>query len=196
MSEPKSKKMVSRNVAIALGIICIVLITGLGVTMGYYVITISDKDRTITNLTDTINLANFTVLADNQTVTQAAGNYTLWTFIANFSGYVRVMVWSSTTNNTLVRVIYNATIPTFSEVAGAESNYKSVLVPEGAWEYYQYDNQVNVANGFSKMFPVFSWVGPSPSPFGSKGPTIVEVGVGSTNISENATEQVTIVYYY
>jgi Ca2+-binding RTX toxin-like protein len=186
-SETKPKKMVKKNIAIALGIACVILIAGLGSSLGYYVMTMNNKDGTITNLTDKIDFVDFTVLADNQTVNQTAGNYNSWAFVANGSGYVSVIIWSSTTNDTYVRVIYNATIPTWSEVSGAETNYKWTLMPEGAWENYQYDNQAKVANGFSQLFPVL---------LSFKGPTIVEVRVGSTNASENAAEQVTIVYYY
>jgi predicted RNase H-like nuclease (RuvC/YqgF family) len=40
------KKVVRRTVALALGVICIVLIAGLGGTMAYYTMTISNKDST------------------------------------------------------------------------------------------------------------------------------------------------------
>jgi hypothetical protein len=199
-SETKPKKMVGRNVAVGLGIICIILIAGFGVTIGYFTMTTDDKDRTITNLNDIINLANYTVLANNQTVTQTAGNYTSWTFIANVTGYVNVVILSSTTNNTYVRVIYNASIPTFSTIMDQETNYKWVILYEGANYYYQYDNQVSqVSIGhFSFIFPVFPWLGvngPSVQNL-SNGPTVVEVRVGNTNILDNATEHVLITYYY
>jgi Ca2+-binding RTX toxin-like protein len=188
--------MVNRNVALALGIICIILLAGFGVIIGYFTMTIDDKDRTITNLNDIINLANYTVVANNQTVTQAAGNYTSWTFTANVTGYVFVTILSSTTNNTYVRVIYNASIPTFSTENGAATNYQWVVYPEGAWDDYQYDNQVNLGNGYGNLFPVYPWLAPSYIQLPLKGPTIVEVRVGNTNIVGNATENVLIIYYY
>jgi hypothetical protein len=197
-SQTEPKKMVGRNVAIALGVICIILVASIGVTIRYYRMTFNDKDGTITNLNDIINLANYTVLASNQTVTQTAGNYTSWTFVANVTGYVNVVILSSTTNNTYVRVIYNATIPTFSTIMGQETGYKWVIEYEGAWYYYQYDNQVSQVSGgnFSDLiFPVFPWLGPSALSL-PKGPTIVEIRVGNTNIVDNATENVLITYYY
>jgi hypothetical protein len=200
-SQTEPKKMVGRNVAIALGIICIILVASIGITIRYYTMTINDKDGTITNLNDIINLANYTVLANNQTVTQTAGNYTSWTFVANVTGYVNVVILSSTTNNTYVRVIYNASIPTFSTVMGQATGYKWVILYEGALYYYQYDNQVSqVSRGnFSDLiFPVFPWLGtngPSIQNM-SNGPTIVEVRVGNRNIISNATENVLITYYY
>jgi hypothetical protein len=42
----KQKKVVSRNVAIALGTICIILLAGLGGAMGYYTAQVNDKDST------------------------------------------------------------------------------------------------------------------------------------------------------
>jgi uncharacterized protein YxeA len=55
MSVPKPKKMVSRSVAIALGIICIVLIAGIGGVMAYYTGQINDKNATINDETNTYN---------------------------------------------------------------------------------------------------------------------------------------------
>jgi len=194
-SGTKLRKTVNRNVAIALWITCIILVAGLGLTLGYYAIMINNKDNTIANLTEKADFTNFTVLADNQTVIQTAGNCTSWTFTANFSGYVRVLVWSSTTNNTYIRVTYNATIPSWYTFSDAKTNYQTVFSPEGAWEYYQYDNQVNVGNAsLNQIFPVFPWLNQGP-PYGN-GPAIVEVRVGSTNVTENASEQITVVYYY
>lgn len=46
-SKMSERKLVSRNVAIGLGIICIILIAGLGAAMVYYTITIFDKNNTI-----------------------------------------------------------------------------------------------------------------------------------------------------
>jgi cell division protein FtsL len=57
MSEPKvnEKKMVRRSVAIALGIICIVLVAGLVGGFGYFILTINDKDNTISSLNTQIS---------------------------------------------------------------------------------------------------------------------------------------------
>lgn len=45
-SGTKPKKVVSRNIAIALGIVCIILIAGIGGAMAYYTIQINNKDAT------------------------------------------------------------------------------------------------------------------------------------------------------
>jgi peptidoglycan hydrolase CwlO-like protein len=51
-SETKPKKMVSRNVAIALGIICIILVAGLAGAFAYY---LNDKNNTISSLNTQIS---------------------------------------------------------------------------------------------------------------------------------------------
>ena len=60
MSETKpsqtiTKKMVSRNVAIALGIICIILVVGLVGAFAYYILTMNDKNNTISSLNTQIS---------------------------------------------------------------------------------------------------------------------------------------------
>jgi len=89
-------KIVRRSVAIALGIICIILVAGLGVVMAYYTMAINDKDNQISsinaqlaaitgnntnmNATEIINQlnANITNLTNekNQLQTWLAGNIT------------------------------------------------------------------------------------------------------------------------
>jgi prefoldin subunit 5 len=60
-SEVKPRKVVGRNIAIALGIVCILLITGLGGAMAYYTMTISDKNNTI----DSINAQLHSITGNN-----------------------------------------------------------------------------------------------------------------------------------
>jgi hypothetical protein len=83
-SQPIPKKMVSRNVAVTLGIICILLIVGLGVAMAY-----------LYDLNNTLNLGKSTVWVNDETVTQAPGTYTTWTFSASYAGYVSIFVRDS-----------------------------------------------------------------------------------------------------
>ncbi len=58
------KKVVSRRVAIAVGIICIVLVSGLGGVVAYSTLILSDKNRTIDSLNSQISQldANITSL--------------------------------------------------------------------------------------------------------------------------------------
>jgi len=80
MNETKPKKMVSRNVAIAVGIICIVLVASLAGAIAYYTSVISGKDNKISSLESQLSnavnigqsyelLEDSKVLAINQTIT-------------------------------------------------------------------------------------------------------------------------------
>lgn len=98
------KKVVGRTVAIALGIICVILAVGL---VGAVVVYTSQ----IATLTDIINLAKSSVLASSQTVSQGANSYTIWTFSVDYAGYVSVLLEDfepTRTDNAGVEVIYSS----------------------------------------------------------------------------------------
>jgi cell division protein FtsL len=180
------KKVVSRTVAIALGIICIVLAVGLVGAVANYTSIISGKDNTIASLNsqisskdsqisskdsqisslqtqvndliNTVNLGKSTVWVYDDTASQPAGYYTYWTSSASYAGYVSVVVHTSTTTNTYVEVIWSA---------------KGV----------SYDNTITVGTGGTAVFPIL----PASS---------IEIRVGNTNLLSGATETVTMTYYY
>jgi predicted PurR-regulated permease PerM len=54
-SQTIPKKLVSRNVAIALGIICIILVVGVVGAFAYYMPMINDKNNTISSLNTQIS---------------------------------------------------------------------------------------------------------------------------------------------
>jgi hypothetical protein len=62
------KKMVRRSVAIAIGIICIILIVGLGGIATFYMSVISDRDNTITSKDEQIDSLNFIIRDQNNTI--------------------------------------------------------------------------------------------------------------------------------
>jgi hypothetical protein len=167
-SDTKPKKMVSRNVAIALGIVCIILVVGL---LGA-ILQISSLNSRVNDLTDIANLDKSEVWVNDTTVTQTASNYTSWFYAPRYAGYVSVNVLSSTTSNTYVRVIY-----IFNGV--------------------NYDNQIGVGVSGTAVFPVsYSHI---PYPITPFSPVIlppIEIRVGNTNLVGNATETITITYYY
>jgi hypothetical protein len=187
------KKVVGRNVAIALGIVCIILGASVVGTTIYFTSTVNDRDSTINqkdsviaDLNGTVNLRKYTVWVNNETVTQEAGNYTSWTFTANVAvaGYIVVRT-TSTTNNAYVRVIYNASIPVGFTV---DNTYRYL----GAFHIYGSDNQITVSSWTTQnIFPVLPWLS-----FGLSGPSVVEIRVGNTNTVGNATETVLVTYYY
>lgn len=181
------KKVVGRNVAIAFGIIAIILLVGLaGVIANYTSIInakdnlIASKDSEITNknseissltsqkdslqnqvndLNDKLNLAKFEIWVNSETISQPASSY--WSFSTNqaiYAGYVSVAIHTSTTTNTYVRVIYSS-------------------------HGVNYDNQIGVGTGGTAVFPIL----PSSS---------IEIRVGNSNLFNGATETVTITFYY
>ena len=184
--EAQRGKVVGRNVAIALGIICIILVAALGVvlflayapssnslqtTYNNYVDNhhYTDEEYTqmqaslqaqISNLTSIIGLGNSSVWVNDQTLSQPAGSYNDWSpaFSASYCGYLVVQVLTSTTDKTYVRVSYSS-------------------------HGVSYDNQTGVGSGGTATFPIL----PSSS---------IDVRIGNTNLVNGATETVTITYYY
>jgi hypothetical protein len=98
--ETKPKKVITRNVAVALGIICIVLVAGLGSAIVYYTMTINGRDQIV-------NLTKSTVWVDNQTIfNEPVGQTTDWAFNADYAGYISVQVYNSTAEPS-ANVIYS-----------------------------------------------------------------------------------------
>ena len=128
------KKMVRRSVAIALGIICIILAAGLvGAILGL--------QNQVNDLTNTINLGKSLVMVNYQTVNQAAGSYYSWHLSGiGYAGYISVDVQSSTTNDTYVRIIYSA----------------YVGVGLGLTRFH-YDNQTGVGTGGTVNVPILPY---------------------------------------
>jgi hypothetical protein len=167
-------KMVSLNVAFALGIICIILVAGLGGAMAYYISTHHHTDSNYDSLTsqntylnNIVNLAYSTLWVSDTTVTQTAGNYTYWYFPASYAGYVSVNVQTSTTDTTYVEVIYTA--------------YVGI----------NYDNTIIVGTNGTATFPILP-----PALYAALPLSSIEIRVGNTNTVGNATETLTITYYY
>lgn len=141
------KKMVRRSVAIALGIVCIILIAGIAEIWLYYLVQDINKNETITslnnqvfnddskisslqnqvsNLTDALNLQESTVWVDGGTVNIMNISPT-YEENASFAGYVSVKVSSQ----------YNVTV---------EVSYLSHEV--------SYENSIIVGNSGTAVFPV------------------------------------------
>ena len=120
------KKMVNRSAAIALGVICIVVVAGLIGAFAYFV---SDKNSTISSLNTQINQLNSNVTSlqdqvndlndslglgkvsgwinESITVNQPAGSYSSWNFSAPYAGTIEVLVAPPTVNCTYIRVLWN-----------------------------------------------------------------------------------------
>jgi hypothetical protein len=156
------------SVAIALGIVCIILAISLVGAVVHYTSMMSDKDSTITNLqnqvNDLTNIANLEKSANwayNQTVSIPPNGYISWNFSANYAGFISVSVlpvsgWSWVTY-TYVRVTY--------------TNYHAI----------NYDNQLSSLT--VAHFPIL----PSSN---------IQIRLVNTNSQNETTERATITYYY
>jgi len=170
------KRVVDRNVAIGIGVLCIVLLVAIvGVVFDYTSI-LNNKDSQITDLqsqvgfanstidrlTAIVNLTNSTVWVNEESINQPAGNssntYTSWFYSVSYAGYVVVDVLSSSNPNTYVELEYS-------------------------WNGVNYDNTVNVGSSGSARFPVL----PADN---------IAVRVINNNFYTAASETVTITYWY
>jgi hypothetical protein len=169
MSEMKPENMVRRSVAIALGIICIILVASLIAVYVSMVNTLADKDTTISSLNyqngalqDQLRDLNFTLHVELETtlyqgnVSQPTGSYTSLNLTVPYAGFLEILI-QNPTNNTYVRVI---------------------------WSYYDcvYDKQFHPDPNIP-LVPVLSL-------------SNVEVRVGNNNTDVGATETVAIIYKY
>jgi hypothetical protein len=181
MDETEPKKMVSRNVAFALGIICVILIGSLAGAIAYYTTVVNGKDNTISSLDSQLSnvngnfsnyelLKDFTVIANNQTVVPFAnftGGYAGYEFQfqALYSGYVSVTVNDSTENPTTARLIY--------------FNID-----------YSLENDVEIPINRTYNFPVTGTLSPDEA-----APAFVEI-LFKNPVYADDSATVTIVYYY
>jgi len=187
MNETKPKKVVGRNVAVALGIICIILIaltayftiTGISAQNSYN--NLQNKYNQLQNqnnqLQNIVSLTNFTVWANDQIISQPSalityGNssYVYWTESVSYAGYISITILSSTNNLTWAAVVYN---------------YPIINSP--STRYYAYDvnynNIADIGTNGTAYLPVL--------PCSS-----ISVEVGNGNLQSGWVDKVTIVYYY
>jgi hypothetical protein len=123
---------VNRNVAIGLGVLCIILFLALTGVVNYYApdhSRIDSLQNQVTSLNAIINLEVATLWANATTISQAAGDASAANYVADYAGYVIVNVIYSSTANTSVQVMY---------------------ISHGV----NYVNAVNVGSGGTALFPV------------------------------------------
>jgi hypothetical protein len=203
------KKVIGRNVAIALGIIVIILVVGLVGAIVNYTSTINDKNNTVatlnsqittkdntisslnsqnSSLTNIVNLENSTIWVDSQTISQSAGSYTSWHFSASYAGYISISATAGAITSTKEFLFPYHTLgnsPTDALMIPVRANV-TVQVIYSAYGV-NYNNQVNVGTEGTAVFPILPC-------------SNIEIRVGNTitNILSgwNASETVTIIYYY
>lgn len=209
MNEKQEKKVVGRTVAIALGIICLILAVCLVGTIANYTAIINgkdstiankdsqistlhsqiaDKDNTISNLDSQISSKNSQISSLNSQVISLQNQVNDLTNIVNLA---KSVMWVD--DQTISQPAYSYThwTPAFS---ASYAGYVSVWVQTSTttntyvrviYTAYgvNYDNQIGVGTGGTAVFPIL--------PCSS-----IEIRVGNTNLFTGATETVTITYHY
>jgi DNA repair exonuclease SbcCD ATPase subunit len=69
---------------------------------------IASLNSQINDLKSIMNLQKSTIWVNDQTISQQASSYTVWTVSADYAGYVSVHIESSTVAGTHVKVIYSS----------------------------------------------------------------------------------------
>jgi uncharacterized coiled-coil protein SlyX len=186
------RKVVSRNIAIALGVICVILVACLVWTLSYYTSIINEKDRRISELESVITWLSNTLrnLEDRM--------HNLTSQVNNLQN--RVNELNSIANLEKVEVIVNR--ETVNQPAGGYTSWRFGVGYAGyivvrvhsstthntyvrvIWSSHgvNYDNIIYVGTSGEAVFPVL--------------PAYIEVRVGNTNLFGGATETVTITYHY
>jgi hypothetical protein len=145
--ETKPKKIAGRGVAIALGIVCILLIASLGGTLAYFSVTIHNKENELASANGTISQLNTNVTnlqnQNNQLQTWLVGNLTLldqtetW-LNGNVTAYNRVQFdvrsMHVVSENSTVWV-NNETYPKYGE-STLENNETVSLIQPAGWEFW------------------------------------------------------------
>lgn len=131
VAEVHERKLNARNVAMVLGIICIVL----GVSLVGAILSFQNQ---VNDLTNTLNLSKSLTYVSNQTVIQGpSGFYSCVISGISYVGYLSVDVQFSTTNTTYVQVI--------------STDYAvRTGIPQ-----IKYDNQTEIGTGGTVNFPIF-----------------------------------------
>jgi len=189
-SVTKPKKMVSRNVAIALGIIFIVVIAGLAVAFAYY---INDKNNTITSLNIRISSKDSQISQLNSNVTNLQNQLNDLNSTVNdlnkVVNFEKTQYWEGGE-----QIYYNASSyhewGSNADYAGylevdVQSNATSTYVQVAYYSYgVHYDNQIVVGAGNTRTyFPILPAL-------------TVTTKVGNTNLFDGALIGVTIIYHY
>ena len=203
------KKVVGRNVLIALGIICIILIAGLGGAMAYYTRIINDKNTTYDSyaLNHTYTNSEYDNYVGNHSHIDSEYNSYVNTHHHTDSEYDSLQnqandlnhiinlekstVWVDDQTISQPASSYTHWTPTFS---ASYAGYVSVWVQTSTttntyvrviYTAYgvNFDQQIGVGTGGTVVFPLLPCLS-------------IEIRVGNSNLFSGATETVTITYHY
>jgi len=146
------KRVISRNVAIALGTICVIL----SVSLFGAISQITSLHNQVTELTAIVKLTKLEIWVDHQTVSQPAGSYTSWTFRASYAGYIVVGVESSTTSNTYIQVSYHSyTVDYYNKLQADTKRYAAFSVLPGTIEIRV--GNTNLSTGATETVSIAYW---------------------------------------
>jgi|APFre7841882654_1041346.scaffolds.fasta_scaffold00069_17 cell division protein FtsB len=201
-SETKPTRMVRRSVAVALGIICIILIAGLGGAFAYY---INDRNNTISALNSQISDKNNQISGLNATVASLQNQVNDLTDIISINK-------SEVVDSTYDHAVKFADLPATWSIDkvgsyaldyhfGEYSGYASVQVSSTSNDTYvrttysiygvNYDNQIYIGTNGTAVFPILrleDWH----MPYAGS----LDITVSTYNTTIKATANVTITYYY
>jgi uncharacterized coiled-coil protein SlyX len=128
----------SRSAVVALGIVCILLIAGLGGTIAYYTITINSKQSELDSANKTISQLDATISKQNDAIGQ------LNTTISNLQNQIT----SLTSQVSSLKSLLNATPTTVSELVNDTSDWVNrTVVLEGSL-YHVIFPDVNLPYGY------------------------------------------------
>jgi hypothetical protein len=204
MSEPKvnEKKVVGRSVAIAIGIICIILAVSLVGAFAYYMPMINDKNKTISSLNTQVSQldSNVTSLQNQVTsdfTTIQEDNITIMSdknTIANLTNQLnQLTILQNLVTNESQTLISNESIGlpfNWFWIGNYTAGYISVQVSQSetyvrlTYSSYgiSHNNTIVVGTGLTALFPIL------PS-------TSIAISIGKTDDS-TTNETVTITDYY
>jgi uncharacterized coiled-coil protein SlyX len=193
MSEKQEKKVVGRTVAIALGIICIILAVGLVGAVANYTSIISGKDNTIASKDSEISFKNFQIASLNTQITDKDNTISsLQSQVADLTDITNLdksKVWVNHHE-----ISHEAGYYTYWTFSASYAGYVTVDIHDdnttttyvrAIYSAYgvKYDDQIHVVAGGKAVFPILPSSG-------------IEIRIGNTNLLIGATETVTITYYY
>jgi len=151
MNEAKStkttpRKVVGRNVAIILGIICVLLIASLGGAMAYYTMTINNKDNNLNTLNSEVSGLNATVNQLNTAITEQ--NNTINTLNATVNQLNATIIEQNSTINTLNTELEmahdgNVTAQTAYEIVSGGALVVDVRTPD-EYDIMHINNSINI----------------------------------------------------
>ncbi len=127
-------KVVRRSVAIALVVLCVILLSTIFGIVAYYADSasrINSLQSEVDRLNRIVTFAESRVIASSSTISQPAGYSTGINFTAEYAGYVLVEISYSTTSNTTVAINYVSGIGPFyfKEGVGSANTRWYAIVP-------------------------------------------------------------------